>query len=205
MSKILIDEAVVRQALEALEKKHGKWGQGHDELNAAAITALRQALEQPAQRPPNCGTGYCSCVECLFEQPAPAQEPDDERIAALRTLDYCHGLKAGWNFCVANDDAGFERAMDSTGEAVRILKKQPVPAQPLTEQFVLEIAREVEWSDRNAINNEELVEFASKLQARVQEPLTDEQVEKLRHNIDWTASWSYINFARAIEAAHGIK
>jgi plasmid maintenance system antidote protein VapI len=35
-------------------------------------------------------------------------------------------------------------------------------------------------------------------------PLTDEQVEKLRHNIDWTASWSYINFARAIEAAHGI-
>ena len=51
MSKILIDEVVVRQALEALEKKYGKWGQGHDELNAAAMTALRQALEQPAQEP----------------------------------------------------------------------------------------------------------------------------------------------------------
>ena len=34
--------------------------------------------------------------------------------------------------------------------------------------------------------------------------LTDEQIQKLRHTIDWTASWSYIDFARAIEAAHGI-
>ena len=24
-------------------------------------------------RPPNCGTGFCSCVECLFEQPAPPE------------------------------------------------------------------------------------------------------------------------------------
>ena len=38
-------------ALDALEKKHGKWGQGHDELNAKAITALRQALAQPEQTP----------------------------------------------------------------------------------------------------------------------------------------------------------
>ena len=26
------------------------------------------------KRPPNCGTGYCSCIECLFE-PAQQQEP----------------------------------------------------------------------------------------------------------------------------------
>ena len=36
-------------------------------------------------------------------------------------------------------------------------------------------------------------------------PLTDEEIETYRYMIDWTASWSYINFARAIEAAHGIK
>ena len=42
-----------------------------------SITALRQAIEQPAQeRPQNCGTGYCSCIECLYEQPAPAQDAD---------------------------------------------------------------------------------------------------------------------------------
>ena len=36
-------------------------------------------------------------------------------------------------------------------------------------------------------------------------PLSDEEIETYRHMIDWTAHWSYINFARAIEAAHGIK
>ena len=36
-------------------------------------------------------------------------------------------------------------------------------------------------------------------------PMTDEEILTYRHMIDWTAEWSYINFARAIEAAHGIK
>jgi hypothetical protein len=31
------------------------------------------------KRPPNCGTGYCSCIECVMKpapaQPAPMQEP----------------------------------------------------------------------------------------------------------------------------------
>jgi hypothetical protein len=35
--------------------------------------------------------------------------------------------------------------------------------------------------------------------------LTDEEIETYRYMIDWTAHWSYIKFARAIEAAHGIK
>ena len=36
-------------------------------------------------------------------------------------------------------------------------------------------------------------------------PLSEEEIQTYRHMIDWTAEWSYINFARAIEAAHGIK
>ena len=36
-------------------------------------------------------------------------------------------------------------------------------------------------------------------------PLTEEEIKTYRHMIDWTAEWSHINFARAIEAAHGIK
>ena len=36
-------------------------------------------------------------------------------------------------------------------------------------------------------------------------PLTDEEILTYRYMIDWTAGWSYINFARAIEAAHGIE
>lgn len=40
-----------------------------------AITAINQARSAPVQkRPQNCGTGYCSCVECVME-PAPVQEP----------------------------------------------------------------------------------------------------------------------------------
>jgi hypothetical protein len=35
-------------------------------------------------------------------------------------------------------------------------------------------------------------------------PLTDEEIQKMRHLIDWTAHWSYNTFARAIEQAHGI-
>jgi hypothetical protein len=36
-------------------------------------------------------------------------------------------------------------------------------------------------------------------------PLTEEEIEKMRHLIDWTAHWSYGTFARAVEAAHDIK
>ena len=36
-------------------------------------------------------------------------------------------------------------------------------------------------------------------------PLMDEEILTYRYMIDWTADWSYIKFARAIEQAHGIK
>lgn len=35
-------------------------------------------------------------------------------------------------------------------------------------------------------------------------PLTDQEIDNLRHLIDPTADWSYFAFARAIEKAHGI-
>ena len=100
MSKILIDEAVVRQALEALKKYHyytldaGLPNQSMLNEGFTAFTDLRQALDQPAQeRPQNCGTGYCSCIECLYEQPAPAQEPDPDALTAA----YMSGLYEGKN------------------------------------------------------------------------------------------------------------
>jgi len=67
------DEAL-KLALEALEVAVGD--DAHDyQKYLDAITAIKQALAQPVQkRPQNCGTGYCSCVECVME-PAPVQEP----------------------------------------------------------------------------------------------------------------------------------
>jgi hypothetical protein len=63
-------------ALEALELT---WDSGMPHPNimqvGKAITAIEQARSAPVQkRPQNCGTGYCSCIECVME-PAPAQEP----------------------------------------------------------------------------------------------------------------------------------
>ena len=33
-----------------------------------AIKACEEALKQERKRPQNCGTGYCSCIECVMEQ-----------------------------------------------------------------------------------------------------------------------------------------
>ena len=55
-------------ALEALEESH-------PEAYRHVITAIKQARSAPEQkRPQNCGTGFCSCIECVME-PAPVQEP----------------------------------------------------------------------------------------------------------------------------------
>ena len=47
--------------------------QGQRKRQEKAITAIKQARSAPMQkRPQNCGTGYCSCVECVME-PEPVQ------------------------------------------------------------------------------------------------------------------------------------
>jgi len=42
---------------------------------------VREALDK--KRPQNCGTGYCSCIECVME---PAQEPAPRRDAMVANL-----------------------------------------------------------------------------------------------------------------------
>jgi hypothetical protein len=68
-----------------------------------------------------------------------------------------------------------------------------------------------EWVQETVKPHELGMHRADVLKQRIEEaspqrkPLTDEEILTYRHMIDWTAEWSYINFARAIEAAHGIK
>jgi hypothetical protein len=38
---------------------------------------VRNLLKATQKRPQNCGTSYCSCIECVME-PAPVQEKRDE-------------------------------------------------------------------------------------------------------------------------------
>ncbi len=76
------------------------WNYGYD-----AGRAVEQALDKKAEnarelgldyepvqkRPQNCGTSFCSCIECVME-PAPVQEPDhgDEL-----TIAYMSGVHRG--------------------------------------------------------------------------------------------------------------
>lgn len=59
----------LKLALEALKKARRKVLT--TEECHAVIMSIKEALAQP-ERPQNCGTGYCSCIECVME---PEQEP----------------------------------------------------------------------------------------------------------------------------------
>jgi hypothetical protein len=88
-------DTALKQALEALEEiaLAGMSGTGQESkeamtawharqawkfigIAARALEPIKQALAVPTvqKRPQNCGTGYCSCIECVME-PAPVQEP----------------------------------------------------------------------------------------------------------------------------------
>lgn len=64
------------------------------------------------------------------------------------------------------------------------LRKQ---AEELAELFHLQSQRAMDYA-------------GMAMRKREWKELTDEEIEELRHLIDWTAGWSYGNFARAIEA-----
>ena len=72
----------LKLALEALKKNDGflhNWHENYSDdesdhystvrqLNKNAIKACEEALKQERKRPQNCGTSYCSCIECVMEQ-----------------------------------------------------------------------------------------------------------------------------------------
>jgi hypothetical protein len=85
---LAVIDAALEQALAAQPAARGPVQELFDHQQAA-ITALRKSMNRSVviakntvptlqKRPPNCGTGYCSCVECVME-PAPVQEPVGEK------------------------------------------------------------------------------------------------------------------------------
>jgi len=60
---------MTKEALKlALEALYALAAMNHttQQMKSNAITAIKEALAQP-ERPQNCGTGYCSCIECVME------------------------------------------------------------------------------------------------------------------------------------------
>lgn len=58
------------------------------EIRAQLFVALQKRLAQPEQqtqqRPPNCGTSYCSCIECVMEP----EQPEQSRAEKMRDAGY---------------------------------------------------------------------------------------------------------------------
>ena len=144
MTKILIDEAVVRQALVALKEVSNSTGvddYGHyvlsTEYDIAKVELATQALdkaltEQPA--PPECKTeaektayafGWYKALESVREQPAPAQEPYGWKVDGYIDLFDCeHEAKAA------------AKEINSFAFPIYTAPQPPAPAQPLTDEQI---------------------------------------------------------------------
>lgn len=122
------DEAL-KLALEALETKsfdlHSEWGgpfNGEDklrELRNKAITAIKQALEQPEER-----YTYGTPLLDVFTKPAPVQEP----VAWMHVMDNTEGLKANGKGIVSITQ---KRKHPFGKPGVDFSKSYPVTSTPL--------------------------------------------------------------------------
>lgn len=226
MTKILIDEAVVRQALEAL-----KLAQPEVQLGEVsnAITALRRALEQPVQ---DNTYGYAkSLAEAIFKQ----HFASDEHYASGRVVWGVNDTVIGILTQIDNMVADMVRRPEqpaqqdipdliagalgvSRGTAYDLMREAlGEPEQPAQQEPV---ARMDEiWASENGHEipgkTELYAEFFNEpppkgtllytsLQARV--PLTPTQVNSMveKHGIDGDARHWYVIGLVDGEAAHGI-
>ena len=99
------ERKIIEDAFDAAIKKSPtltkEFGRCKDELLAEPVKQADESLvdewyplQEPMNRPPNCGTGYCSCIECPYE--SVKQEPvafeewwketGQETLYALNTL-----------------------------------------------------------------------------------------------------------------------
>ena len=93
---IQIDEAVVRQALEALLSTYPPSADQYTR-ERDAITALRHALEQPAQQDSDCGYESCDCrsyCKKKFETKQPAQQKPGQKMTHQQAAQLINEMAA---------------------------------------------------------------------------------------------------------------
>ena len=113
----------------------------------------------------------------------------------LEALEEINKLSVGENaICLP---AEIDTAMDALRERLTQPEQEPVAHVYLFEP---------NGRPRVAWDNAKDIKIGDKLYTAPpqRKPLMDEEILTYRHMIDWTAEWSYIDFARAVEAAHGI-
>jgi hypothetical protein len=99
--------------------RRGKYKGDAEEVS----TAIKQARSAPVQkRPQNCGTGYCSCVECVME-PATVQEP----VATL----WQHGETGRTRVTMPGDITDCDARWFKAADLYTTPPAQPAPVQEL--------------------------------------------------------------------------
>jgi hypothetical protein len=113
MTHITIEKEKIELALEALYLAVGMEPSDsiheYPEMFQVAITALRSELaKQEQKRPQNCGTSYCSCIDCVMdkqEQGEPVGWPcvietadfeEDTVTLKMQSKDYSVGVGLHW-------------------------------------------------------------------------------------------------------------
>lgn len=194
-----------------------------DALVERALTILRaaRAQEQAEQRPQNCGTGYCSCIECPYEAEQAEQEPlmDYERINALREGEQ-NGAEDAYFFVRPENDTPSLRKMFCQGFERGFHKglKYAAPVQQVEQEPVawrvrgynqFKTGNPAPWryvggADKPAVNKPDCCDFEPLYTRPVRtKDLTDDEIMKI--NVD-TASIvptcdRQFHFARAVIAA----
>lgn len=182
----MTDRELMQQALEALELHAKQYPHMQKGYTVDAITALRERLAQPVFHLRSHGDVSAEELDRLAQ---PVQEP------------VAWGVFDGPNLHDVNfteEDAQEMVRLKGDGSVVKPLYTSPQPQmQPCA-------GRNCGSTNPN-LHSAECFEEYEKTTGMRRKPLSEEEILTYKHMIDWTAEWSYIKFARAIEAAHGIK
>ena len=166
-----------------------------EQLNAQhkAITAIYEALAQPE---PN----YKKALEMWLDKTEWVQETVKPQELGMHRADV---LKQRIEAALAQTEHGW--TPERIAGMARLKEAQDKKLAESEQEPVGEIVDAIEGAFKCSFTK--MLPVGTKLYTTPpqRKPLTDEEIETYRYMIDWTAHWSYINFARAIEAAHGIK
>ena len=180
------------------------------------MEALRDALAEQAEQeqfdiddhPPH---RLCECRKCMeYFTPLPdcdAFAASGKPIAEQTNNQFMEGFRPVSEMIAEHKQDPKKAAAIERAE----LRKQVAALKAVLDAWNNVEQEPVAWVDLEQWQSGEYDCFTSEKVADYMTPLyvapvrtkdlTDDEIQNLRHKIDWTAEWSYVNFARAVIAA----
>lgn len=129
--------ATLRSALNAMLTQ---FGMDEDEWNKPTFDQARAALQsaQPvsAAVPPNCGTSFCSCVECVFDtEPIPAKPLTPDEITSVYKSSYPkYGIRSATDEVIALSGPSKPPTRSETSDDIQTSAAAETRTSPICEQ-----------------------------------------------------------------------